>query len=131
MTYLSFLPIGIPASSRLVFRNIYPQEIPVSPINLGGHFGFDEKHRNARFKKELDEEAERKRILREALYGLPVEVREAVTSQPEVAIERAAETVLDYTKLLREIRDIAAKIRQAEDDEDMNEITELIAMGAL
>ena len=91
----------------------------------------DEKHRNARFKKELDEEAERKRILREALYGLPVEVREAVTSQPEVAIERAAETVLDYTKLLREIRDIAAKISQAEDDEDMNEITELIAMGAL
>ena len=26
MTYLSFVPIGVPASSRLVFRPVYPQD---------------------------------------------------------------------------------------------------------
>jgi len=38
MTYLSFLPIGIPASSRLVFRPIYPQEVVevADEVHTGG-----------------------------------------------------------------------------------------------
>jgi len=29
--YLSFIPVGIPASSRLVFRQVYPQIVVVTP----------------------------------------------------------------------------------------------------
>lgn len=41
MAFLSFLPIGIPASGRLVFRPIYPQEVVIAPeepvvVDAGG-----------------------------------------------------------------------------------------------
>ncbi len=108
---------------------------PAPDVLHGGHFGFDEKTRRKRWDSELSAEEERKRILREAFYGLPVEVREEITAQPEQAIDVAAETVLDYTKMLRQIEELARRINQYGvdklDQQDDDDMLELIAMGVL
>ena len=128
-------------SARFDNSNTFYTHTVSQPVDVqltGGHFGFDEKKRGKRWKKERELEEKRRSILREALYGLPVEAREQITVQPEVAIAEAAVSVVDYRVLLAEIEALAKSInelgihrRDEQDNYDIAEITELIAMGAL
>ncbi len=108
---------------------------PAPDVLHGGHFGFDEKTRRKRWDSELSAEEERKRILHEAFYGLPVEVREEITAQPEVAIEQAAVSAVDYQAMLGEIQALARRVAelgiQQLNDQDDEDIVEIIAMGAI
>ena len=104
---------------------------PAPPVITGGHFGFDEQKRGKRWKKERELEEERRSILRDALYGLPVEAREQITVQPEVAIAEAAVSVVDYRAMLAEIEALARRINEMGihrlDEQDEDDIVEIIA----
>ena len=102
-------------------------------LSQGGHFGFDEKRRKKRFDDDREDEERRKRILREALYGLPPEEREAVTAQPEATIKVAAQSEVDYSRLLTRIQAIQDRIDEIErqDNEDLKEVVELIRAGLI
>lgn len=102
-------------------------------LSQGGHFGFNEKRRKKRFDDERQDEEKRKKILREALFGLPPEKRETVTTNPEATITRAAETVVDYSKLLKKIQAIQDKIDEINrlEEEEIAEVTELIRAGLI
>jgi hypothetical protein len=106
---------------------------PPAAVVTGGHFGFDERKRKKRFDEEREDEERRKKVLREALFGLPPEEREEVTAQPEVAIERAAQTEVDYSRMLTQIQAIQDRIDEIErqDEEDLREVTELIRAGLI
>ena len=120
---------GNGSGSVLIWADIYSGARPSVPI--GGHFGFDEHKRKKRFDEEREDEERRKKVLREALFGLPPEQREEVTAQPEVAIERSAQTEVDYSRMLARIQSIQDRIDEIErqDEEDLREVTELIRAG--
>ena len=58
MTFLSFLPVGIPAQSRLVFRPVYPQEIVPEDGVMGGA-GWPVDWQRKRRKLTLEEQPEK------------------------------------------------------------------------
>lgn len=75
MDYLSFLPVGIPASSRLVYRPVYPQVVvPPAPtpteVPGGGTSKRDKRLAKRKRVIRFSDLDERERI--EALKALPV-----------------------------------------------------------
>ena len=99
---------------------------PVEDILLGGHFGFDEKKRDAQWAKDRKLEAQRKRKLQEALFGLPPEVREEITSAPEQTIEVAVRKQIDYDLLMQRVKDLEVRVKLKRDEEDVAMILELM-----
>jgi len=116
---------GISAFCETAFASIpavaTPDEIP-----LGGHFGFDEKKRDAQWAKDRKLEAQRKQKLKEALFGLPPEVREEITSSPDQAIDVALSKQVNYDALMQRVKDLEARVRRKQDDDDIAMILELI-----
>ena len=99
---------------------------PVEDILLGGHFGFDEKKRDAQWAKDRKLEAQRKRKLQEALFGLPPEVREEITSAPEQTIEVAVRKQIDYDLLMQRVKDLEVRVKLKRDEEDIAMILEMM-----
>ena len=98
---------------------------PVEAL-LGGHFGFDEKKRDAQWAKDRKLEAQRKLKLREALFGLPPEVREEITSSPDQAIDVALSKQVNYDALMQRVKDLEARVRRKQDDDDIAMILEML-----
>jgi hypothetical protein len=120
---------GISAFCELPFCTIEstsPPPPPPSDILLGGHFGFDEKKRDAEWAKDRKLEAQRKRKLQEALFGLPPEVREEITSAPEQTIDIAVRKQIDYDSLMQKVKTLENKVRLKRDEEDIAMILEIM-----
>ena len=118
---------GISAFGETPFASI-PSAITPVPIELpiGGHFGFDEKKRDAEWAKDQKLEAQRKQKLHEAIFGLPPEVREEITSAPEQTIEIAVRKQIDYDLLMEKVKILENKVRLKRDEEDIAMILEMM-----
>lgn len=99
---------------------------PVVEISLGGHFGFDEKKRGEQWDADRRAEGQRKEKLREALFGLPPEEREEITSAPIQAIEIAARDPIDYAALMEKVRQLEFRIRLRRDEEEIAQLLEML-----
>ena len=119
---------GISAFAQLPFSAVGDAAPPPPPadILLGGHFGFDEKKRDAQWAKDRKLEGQRKLKLQEALFGLPPEVREEITSAPEQTIEVAVRKQIDYDSLMQKVKTLENKVRLKRDEEDIAMILEMM-----
>ena len=98
---------------------------PAQPeIMLGGHFGFDE--RDKQWEKNKQEESKRRERLHKALFDLPLQEQEKITTSPITIINVAAQSVINYDKLLTQIRSISAQIEIEREEEDMAFILEMM-----
>jgi hypothetical protein len=120
---------GISAFAQLPFSTVgdaAPPPPPPADILLGGHFGFDEKKRDEQWAKDRKLEAQRKLKLQEALFGLPPEVREEITSAPQQTIEVAVRKQIDYDLLMQRVKDLEVRVKLKRDEEDVAMILELM-----
>jgi hypothetical protein len=120
---------GISAFAQLPFSTVgdgVPPPPPPADILLGGHFGFDEKKRDEQWAKDRKLEAQRKLKLQEALFGLPPEVREEITSAPAQTIEVAVRKQIDYDLLMQRVKDLELRVKLKRDEEDVAMILELM-----
>ena len=120
---------GISAFAQLPFSAVgdaAPPPPPPADILLGGHFGFDEKKRDAQWAKDRKLEGQRKLKLQEALFGLPPEVREEITSAPEQTIEVAVRKQIDYDLLMQKVKDLEVRVKLKRDEEDIAMILEMM-----
>ena len=120
---------GISAFAQLPFCTIgdgAPPPPPPAEIPLGGHFGFDEKKRDELWAKDQKLEAQRKLKLQEALFGLPPEVREEITSAPAQTIEVASRKQIDYDLLMQRVKDLEVRVKLKRDEEDVAMLLELM-----
>ena len=120
---------GIASFAELPFAGLSgtaPPPPPPSDILLGGHFGFDEKKRDAEWAKDRKLEAQRKKKLKEAIFGLPPEVREEITSAPEQTIDIAVRKQIDYDSLMQKVKTLENKVRLKRDEEDIAMILEMM-----
>jgi len=118
---------GFAAFAELPFATTGVGAAP-APVEtpLGGHFGFDEKKRDAQWAKDRKLEAQRKQKLKEALFGLPPEVREEITSSPDQAIDVALSKQVNYDALMQRVKDLEARVRRKQDDDDIAMILEML-----
>jgi hypothetical protein len=119
---------GISAFAQFPFSTVGAgvPPTPVEDILLGGHFGFDEKKRDEQWAKERKLEGQRKLKLQEALFGLPPEVREEITSAPQQTIEVAVRKQIDYDLLMQRVKDLEVRVKLKRDEEDVAMILELM-----
>jgi hypothetical protein len=118
---------GISAFCQTAFASIPAAAAPVPvEIPLGGHFGFDEKKRDQLWANDRKLEAQRKLKLQEALFGLPPEVREEITSAPAQTIEVAARKQIDYDLLMQRVKDLEVRVKLKRDEEDVAMLLELM-----
>lgn len=119
---------GISAFAQFPFSTVGAgvPPTPVEDILLGGHFGFDEKKRDEQWAKERKLETQRKLKLQEALFGLPPEVREEITSAPEQTIEVAIRKQIDYDLLMQRVKDLEVRVKLKRDEEDIAMILEMM-----
>jgi hypothetical protein len=64
--------------------------------------------------------------LQEALFGLPPEVREEITSAPEQTIEVAVRKQIDYDLLMQKVKDLEVRVKLKRDEEDIAMILEMM-----
>jgi hypothetical protein len=120
---------GISAFAQLPFSTVgdaAPPPPPPADILLGGHFGFDEKKRDEQWAKDRKLEAQRKLKLQEALFGLPPDVREEITTAPAQTIEVAVRKQIDYDLLMQRVKDLEVRVKLKRDEEDVAMILELM-----
>ena len=119
---------GISAFAQFPFSTVGAgvPPTPVEDILLGGHFGFDEKKRDEQWAKDRKLEAQRKRKLQEALFGLPPEVREEITTAPAQTIEVAVRKQIDYDLLMQKVKDLEVRVKLKRDEEDIAMILEMM-----
>ena len=120
---------GYAAFAELPFATVGAGAAPPptpSEVPLGGHFGFDEKKRDAEWAKDRKLEAQKKKKLQEALFGLPPEVREEITSAPEQTIDIAVRKQIDYDSLMQKVKTLENKVRLKRDEEDIAMILEMM-----
>ena len=120
---------GIASFAELPFAGLSgtaPPPPPPSDILLGGHFGFDEKKRDKQWESERKVEAQRKQKLHEAIFGLPPEIREEITTAPEQTIEIAVRKQIDYDSLMQKVKTLENKVRLKRDEEDIAMILEMM-----
>ena len=118
---------GFAAFAALPFSAVYDvAPPPPAEIPLGGHFGFDEKKRGEQWDADRRAELQRKEKLREALFGLPPEEREEITSAPIQAIEIAARDPIDYAALMEKVRQLEFRIRLQRDEEEIAHLLEML-----
>lgn len=117
---------GYAAFAELPFATIAGAEPTPAEVLLGGHFGFDEKKRNDQWAKEKKLEEQRKRKLHEAIFGLPPQERELITTAPAQTIDIAAKKQIDYDLLMQRVKQLEVKVKLKRDEEDVAMILELL-----
>ena len=117
---------GYAAFAELPFATIGARVIPPPPseIMLGGHFGFDERDKH--WEEEKQQEAKRRERIKTALFGLPPEQREQITSAPTETINIAAQTVITYDAVMIQIETLRKRIEFEQDEEDFETLLELL-----
>ena len=117
---------GYASFAELPFASLGTGVIPPIELPIGGHFGFDEKKRDKQWESEKKLEAQRKQKLHEAIFGLPPEVREEITTAPEQTIEIAVRKQIDYDSLMQKVKTLENKVRLKRDEEDIAMILEMM-----
>jgi hypothetical protein len=118
---------GFSAFAALPFSTAYESTpAPPAEILLGGHFGFDEKKRDQQWDADKRAEEQRKKKLTQALFGLPPEEREELTSAPIQAIEIAARNPIDYAAMMEKVRQLEFRIRLQRDEEEIAQLLEML-----
>ena len=118
---------GLASFAELPFSGLRSTATPIpTEPPIGGHFGFDEKRRDAQWAKDRKLEAQRKQKLKEAIFGLPPEVREEITSAPEQTIDIAVRKQIDYDSLMEKVKTLENKVRLKRDEEDIAMILEMM-----
>ena len=115
---------GFAAFAELPFATIGVTVTPSPEILLGGHFGFDERDKN--WEKEKQQEVKRRERIKTALFGLPPDQREKITSAPTETINIAAQTVITYDAVMVQIETLKKRIEFEQDEEDFETLLELL-----
>lgn len=117
---------GYAAFAQLPFATIGTTVVPPPPaeVFLGGHFGFDERDKGWEQDRKL--ESKRREKIKTALFGLPPDQREKITSSPVQTIEIAAQTVITYDALMLQIQELTKRIEFEQDDEDFETLLEFL-----
>ena len=116
---------GYAAFAELPFATIGVAVAP-TPVEtlLGGHFGFDE--RDKAWEQDKKQEAKRREKIKAALFGLPPDQREKISSAPTETIEIAAQTVITYDAIMVQIETLKKRIEFEQEEEDFETLLELI-----
>ena len=115
---------GFAAFAELPFATIGVTVTPSPEILLGGHFGFDERDKN--WEKEKQQEVKRRERIKTALFGLPPDQREKITSAPTETINIAAQTVITYDAVMVQIETLRKRIEFEQDEEDFETLLEFL-----
>jgi hypothetical protein len=118
---------GYAAFAQLPFATIgtaAPPPPPPAELLLGGHFGFDERDKSWAQDKKL--EAKRRQGIKAALFGLPPEQREKITSSPAQTIEIAAQTAITYDAVMLQIQELKKRIEFEQDEEDLETLLDFL-----
>ena len=117
---------GYASFAELPFATIGATVIPPTPTELllGGHFGFDERDKH--WEEETRQEAKRRERIKTALFGLPPEQREQITSAPTETINIAAQTVITYDAVMVQIETLKKRIEFEQDEEDLETLLEFL-----
>jgi DNA-directed RNA polymerase specialized sigma24 family protein len=117
---------GYAAFAELPFATIGISVVPPTPteILLGGHFGFDE--RDKAWEQDKKQEAKRRERIKTALFGLPPDQREKITSAPTETINIAAQTVITYDAIMVQIETLRKRIEFEQDEEDLETLLEFL-----
>lgn len=129
MDFLSFIPCGIPASSRLVYRPVYPQS--VIPIGIDIHDGGERIRRDAdeefrrRDEEILDARNRLREQLRDAVFGVTRKPPPLDASPKELASIARKSGAFDYRGALAELSRLEADAaRLARDREERKQAFE-------
>ena len=116
---------GYAAFAELPFATIGVAVAP-TPVEtlLGGHFGFDE--RDKAWEQDKKQEAKRREKIKAALFGLPPDQREKISSAPTETIEIAAQTVITYDAIMVQIETLRKRIEFEQEEEDFMDILEMM-----
>jgi len=115
---------GFAAFAELPFATIGVSVTPAPEILLGGHFGFDERDKH--WEEEKQQEAKRRERIKTALFGLPPDQREKITSAPTETINIAAQTVITYDAVMVQIETLRKRIEFEQDEEDLETLLEFL-----
>ena len=91
-------------------------QVLLEDINDGNHNEEEEKQ----------QEAKRRERIKTALFGLPPEQREQITSAPTETINIAAQTVITYDAVMVQIETLKKRIEFEQDEEDFETLLELL-----
>jgi hypothetical protein len=115
---------GYAAFAELPFATIGVSVAPTPEVLLGGHFGFDERDKH--WEEEKRQEAKRREKIKTALFGLPPEEREQITTAPTQTIDIAAQTVITYDALMVQIETLRKRIEFEQEEEDFETLLEFL-----
>ena len=115
---------GYAAFAELPFATIGVSVTPAPEVLLGGHFGFDERDKH--WEEEKRQEEKRRERIKTALFGLPPEEREQITTAPAQTIDIAAQTVITYDAIMVQIETLRKRIEFEQDEEDFETLLEFL-----
>ena len=115
---------GYASFAELPFATIGVSVTPTPEVLLGGHFGFDERDKH--WEEEKQQEAKRRERIKTALFGLPPDEREKITSAPTETINIAAQTVITYDALMVQIETLRKRIEFEQEEEDFETLLEFL-----
>jgi len=115
---------GYAAFAELPFATIGVSVAPTPEVLLGGHFGFDERDKH--WEEEKRQEAKRRERIKTALFGLPPDKREQITTAPTQTINIAAQTVITYDAIMVQIETLRKRIEFEQEEEDFETLLELL-----
>jgi len=115
---------GYAAFAELPFATIGVSVTPAPEVLLGGHFGFDERDKH--WEEEKRQEEKRRERIKTALFGLPPEEREQITTAPTQTIDIAAQTVITYDAIMVQIETLRKRIEFEQDEEDFETLLEFL-----
>lgn len=115
---------GYTSFAELPFATIGVTVTPAPEVLLGGHFGFDERDKH--WEEEKRQEEKRRERIKAALFGLPPEEREQITTAPTQTIDIAAQTVITYDAIMVQIETLRKRIEFEQDEEDFETLLELL-----
>jgi len=115
---------GYTSFAELPFATIGVTVTPAPEVLLGGHFGFDERDKH--WEEEKRQEEKRREKIKTALFGLPPEKREQITTAPAQTIDIAAQTVITYDAIMVQIETLRKRIEFEQDEEDFETLLEFL-----
>jgi len=115
---------GYDAFAELPFATIDVTVTPSPEVLLGGHFGFDERDKH--WEEEKRQEEKRREKIKTALFGLPPDKREQITTAPTQTIDIAAQTVITYDAIMVQIETLKKRIEFEQEEEDFETLLELL-----
>jgi hypothetical protein len=115
---------GYTSFAELPFATIGVTVTPAPEVLLGGHFGFDERDKH--WEEEKRQEEKRREKIKTALFGLPPEEREQITTAPAQTIDIAAQTVITYDAIMVQIETLRKRIEFEQDEEDFETLLEFL-----